>query len=155
MLQKGSVELILCRPIPRWRIITARFLGGASIMALNAAYLFLGVWAVLGLKSGVWNSGFPLSTLLAIFSFVLLFSVMMILSVATESGPAGLLTAFALLFFSPVLAAHQQITPAFSRELYRRVYRSLYWLLPKSAETIGAMRRLIQERNVDIHWVVG
>src|SRR5262249_34681519 len=56
MLQKGSIELLLCRPIPRWRILTARFLGGASIMAFNAAYLFLGVWSVLGWKAGVWNN---------------------------------------------------------------------------------------------------
>jgi hypothetical protein len=42
MLQKGSIDLLLCRPIARWRLITARFLGGASIMAFNAAYLFLG-----------------------------------------------------------------------------------------------------------------
>src|SRR5712691_7019565 len=44
MLQKGSIELLLCRPVPRWRIITARFLGGATIMAFNAAYLIVGVW---------------------------------------------------------------------------------------------------------------
>jgi ABC-type transport system involved in multi-copper enzyme maturation permease subunit len=155
MLQKGAVELILCRPIPRWRIITARFLGGVSIMAFNASYLFLGVWIVLGSKSGVWNSGFPISTLFAVFAFVVLFSAMTTVSVATENGPAGLLTAFALLFFSPVLAAHERITPAFSSELYRQIFRSLYWLVPKSAETIGAMRRLIQERPLDVSWVLG
>lgn len=155
MLQKGSIDLLLCRPIPRWRIITARFLGGASIMAFNATYLFLGVWVVLGLKSGVWNRGFPLSTILAIFAFVVLFSVVMIVCVVTESAPAGLLAAFTLLVFSPVLASHERITPAFSSELYRQIFRSLYWLLPKPAETIGAMRRLIIERPLDISWVVG
>src|SRR5207237_10248383 len=59
MLQQGRIDLLLCRPIPRWRVVTARFVGGASIMAFNGAYLFLGVWAVLGWKSGVWNTGFP------------------------------------------------------------------------------------------------
>ncbi len=155
MLQKGSVDLLLCRPIPRWRLITARYLGGASIMAFNAVYLFLGVWAVLGWKSGVWNHGFLLSTILAIFAFVVLFSVVMMVSVTTESGPAGLLAAVTVLIFSPVLAAHEQITPAFSSELYRQVFRSIYWVLPKSAETIGAMRRLITERPLDVDWVVG
>ena len=155
MLQKGSIDLLLCRPIPRWRVITARFLGGASIMAFNAAYLFIGVWAVLGLKAGVWNNSFPLSTILVIFAFVVLFSVVMIVSVITENGPAGLLAAFSMLIFSPVLAAHERITPAFSSELYRQVFRSLYWVLPKSAETIGAMRSLILERPLDINWVVG
>jgi ABC-2 type transport system permease protein len=155
MLQKGSIDLLLCRPIPRWRLITARFVGGAAIMAFNVAYLFFGVWIVLGLKSGIWNHGFPLSTILAIFAFVVLFSVVMIVSVTTENGPAGLLAAATMLMFSPVLAAHERITPAFSSELYRRIFRSLYWLLPKSAETIGAMRSLIMERPLDIDWVLG
>jgi ABC-type transport system involved in multi-copper enzyme maturation permease subunit len=155
MLQKGSIDLLLCRPIPRWRLVTARFLGGASIMAFNAAYLFIGVWTVLGWKSGVWNQGFPLSTILAIFAFVVLFSVVMVVSVTTESGPAALLAASTMLMFSPLLAAHEQITPAFSSELYRQAYRSMYWVMPKSAETIGAMRRLITERPLAINWVVG
>ena len=155
MLQKGSVDLLLCRPIPRWRLITARFVGGASLMAFNAAYLFLGVWTVLGLKSSVWNHGFLASTLLAIFAFMVLFSMVMIVSVTTESGPAGLLAAATILMFSPVLAAHEQITPAFSSELYRRIFRTFYWVLPKSAETIGAMRRLIMERPLELNWVVG
>jgi ABC-type transport system involved in multi-copper enzyme maturation permease subunit len=155
MLQKGSIDLLLCRPIPRWRVITARFIGGAAIMTFNAIYLFLGVWAVLGLKSGVWNHGFPLSTILAVFGFLILFSVVMVVSVTSESGPAGLLAASTMLMFSPILAAHDRITPAFSSELYRRVFRTLYWVLPKSAETIGAMRRLIVEQPLDINYVVG
>src|SRR5215467_12550799 len=99
MLQKGSIELLLCRPIPRWRILTSRFLGGASIMAFNAAYLFFGVWIVLGWKSGIWNHGFLWSTLFAIFAFVVLFSVVMFVSVPTESAPAGLLVAVTMLIF--------------------------------------------------------
>src|SRR5215467_13205995 len=114
MLQKGSIDLLLCRPIPRWRIITARFLGGVSIMAFNALYLFVGVWAVLGFKSDVWNNAFPLSTALVIFAFIVLFSVVMISSVITENGASGLLTAFTMLIFSPILAVHERITPAFS-----------------------------------------
>jgi ABC-type transport system involved in multi-copper enzyme maturation permease subunit len=92
---------------------------------------------------------------LVIFAFIVLFSVVMIASVVTENGPAGLLAAVTMLIFSPILAAHEQITPAFSSELYRSVFRSLYWVLPKSAETISAMRRLILNRPLDINWVVG
>jgi ABC-type transport system involved in multi-copper enzyme maturation permease subunit len=162
MLQKGNIDLLLCRPIPRWFVVTARFIGGVSIMAFNAAYLFLGIWVVLGWKSGIWNQGFPLSTVLAVFAFITLFSVVMLVSVTTESAPAGLLVGFTLLIFSPILAAHERITPAFSSELYRQIFRSMYWVLPKPAETIGAMQRLILEaplemfkRPLDLNWVLG
>jgi ABC-type transport system involved in multi-copper enzyme maturation permease subunit len=155
MLQKGSIELLLCRPIPRWRIITARFVGGVLIMAVNAAYLFLGVWSVLGMKSGIWTYGFPYSAFLAIFTFLVLFSLVMMVSVITDSGPAGVMAAYTILIFSPLLAAHERITPAFSEELYRQTFRFLYWILPKSAETIGAMRRLIQSQPLELGWIVG
>ena len=102
-------------------------------MAFNAAYLFFGIWVVLGWKSGIWNQGFPLSTVLAVFAFITLFSVAMLVSVTTESAPAGLLVAFMLLVFSPILAAHERITPAFSSELYRQIFRSLYWVLGTTA----------------------
>src|SRR5262249_35495186 len=102
MFHKGSIDLLLCRPIPRWRILTARFLGGASIMAFNGVYLFVGVWAVLGLKSGVWNNAFPISTILVVFGFIVLFSVVMLVSVTTENAPAALLAAFTMLIFSPI-----------------------------------------------------
>ena len=124
-------------------------------MAFNAVFLFVGVWAVLGLKADVWNNGFPISSALVIFAFIVLFSVVMIASVITENGAVGLLAAVTMLIFSPILAAHERITPAFSSELYRQIFRSLYWVLPKSAETISAMRRLILNRPLDINWVVG
>jgi ABC-type transport system involved in multi-copper enzyme maturation permease subunit len=155
MLQKGSIELLLCRPVPRWKILTGRFLGGAAIMAFNALYLIIGVWLVLGSKSGVWTAGFPLSTTLVVFAFLVLFSVLMMVSVITENGPAGLLVAWMLLAFSPILAAHSEITPVFSRELYRDIFRSIYWVLPKPAETIAAAARWIQDRPLDIGMVVG
>jgi len=154
MTQKGSIELLLCRPVSRWRIITGRFLGGAAIMAFNATYLFLGVWLVLGLKSGVWTRGFPWSTILVIFAFIVLFSVMMAASVATDNGVVGLLIAYVLVVFSPILAAHDRITPALSTELYRKIFRFLYWIVPKTAETIGAARRLILQQPLEIGIVV-
>lgn len=154
ILQKGTIELLLCRPIPRWRIIGARFLGSVSIMAFNGAYLFIGVWVALGLKSGVWNSGFPLSIFLLVFAFVVLFALMALLSTVTENGPVGLLAAYTVLLFSPILALHDRITPAFSQELYRLAFRFLYWLLPKTAETISGMRRLITGQEQDLALVL-
>jgi hypothetical protein len=89
-----------------------------------------------------------------IFAFIVLFSAMMAASVITENGPVGLLIAYVLVLFSPILAAHERITPAFSSELYRRIFRLLYWVVPKTAETIGAARRLILEQPLEIGAVV-
>jgi ABC-type transport system involved in multi-copper enzyme maturation permease subunit len=113
------------------------------------------VWLVLGLKSGIWTRGFPLSIFLAIFAFVVLFCIVMMVSIITESSPAGALAGYTILIFSPVLALHERITPSFSNELYRQIFRSLYWTQPKTAETIGAMRRLILGQPLQLGWIVG
>ena len=55
----------------------------------------------------------------------------------------GLLAGYTILMFSPVLAAHERITPVFSKEIYRDVFRTLYWMFPKVAELIGPARSLI------------
>ena len=150
MLQKGSIELLLCRPVPRWRLICARYLGGIAIMAANGFYLITGVWIVLGLKSGIWNTGFPLSSVLIIVAFTFLYAAVMTVCVVTENAPSGLLAGYTILMFSPVLAAHERFTPVFSKEIYRDVYRAVYWMFPKVAELIGAARRLIAGTPLEI-----
>ena len=150
MVQQGSIELLLCRPAPRWRLVVARFFGGVAIMTFNAVYLMVGVWVVMGIKSGIWNTGFPLSTILIVIAFVFLYVIVTALSVMSENAAVGLLAGYAVLMFSPVLAAHERITPVLSTELYRDVFRSLYWVVPKIAELIGAMRRLISGTPMEL-----
>ena len=150
MVQKGSIELLLCRPAPRWQLVVARFFGGVAIMTFNAVYLMVGVWVVMGIKSGIWNTGFPLSTILIVIAFVFLYVIVTALSVMSENAAVGLLAGYAVLMFSPVLAAHERITPVLSTELYRDVFRSLYWVVPKIAELIGAMRRLISGTPMEL-----
>ena len=82
-------------------------------------------------KGSVEEPRTPPSTILVIFGFVIMFSIVMTASVMTENGPVGLLCAYTLLVFSPILTAHERITPAFSKELYRQVFRFLYWVVPK------------------------
>ena len=99
MIQQGSIELLLCRPVPRWRLVVARFTGGVAIMAANAVYLMVGVWVVMGVKSGIWNTGFPLSTILIVIAFIFLYVVVMALSVMSENAAVGLLAGYAILMF--------------------------------------------------------
>ncbi len=108
---------------------------------------------MLGLKSGIWNHGFA-PTFLAIFAFIVMFSVVTVVSVTTNT-PAALLVSFTMLIFSPILAAPgRDHTGLFFGTLPSGIPFDVL-NVPKPAETIGAMRRLILERPLDISWVVG
>jgi ABC-type transport system involved in multi-copper enzyme maturation permease subunit len=73
--EPGSLNLLLSKPISRWGLYTAKFVGGCVFIALCAAYLFLGVWLWIGLRMGVWDRAMLLSIPLYILVFAIYFSV--------------------------------------------------------------------------------
>ena len=57
MLMKGTVDMLLVKPIHRWVLLTYKYVGGLTFVFLNTAYAIVGIWLVVGLKSGVWPTG--------------------------------------------------------------------------------------------------
>ena len=73
--EPGSLNLLLSKPISRWGLFVAKFLGGCVFISICATYLFAGIWLWLGLALGVWESAILLSILLYIVVFGIYFSV--------------------------------------------------------------------------------
>ncbi|MDB4371446.1 ABC transporter permease [Mariniblastus sp.] len=47
--EPGSLNLLLSKPISRWGLYVAKFVGGCAFIAICAAYLFFGLWLWLGI----------------------------------------------------------------------------------------------------------
>ena len=73
--EPGSLNLLLSKPVSRWGLFVAKFIGGCVFISICATYLFAGVWLWLGLALGVWESAILLSILLYIVVFGIYFSV--------------------------------------------------------------------------------
>jgi ABC-type transport system involved in multi-copper enzyme maturation permease subunit len=54
-LDPGSIHLLLSKPISRPLLYVSKFLGGCAFVLISAAYLFLGLWAILGVRLGMWE----------------------------------------------------------------------------------------------------
>jgi ABC-type transport system involved in multi-copper enzyme maturation permease subunit len=91
MLRKGAVELLLVKPIHRTTLLIFKYLGGMSFMFLNSALVVLGIWFVLGLRSGIWASGFLLSIFVLTFFFAILYAVSALFGVWTRSPVMAIL----------------------------------------------------------------
>jgi len=76
MLNKGTVDMLLVKPMYRPQIFTYKFLGGLLFMFINAAVIMVGLWAVLGARTGVWLN----SLLVCIFVYTLQFAIFYVLS---------------------------------------------------------------------------
>lgn len=73
--EPGSLNLLLSKPISRWGLYVAKFVGGCAFIAICAAYLFLGLWLWLGIGMGTWDRVILLSIPLYVLVFAIYFAV--------------------------------------------------------------------------------
>jgi hypothetical protein len=85
MLQKGTVDMLLVKPVHRLTLLLYKYIGGLWFVFLNTAFAVGGVWVVLGLRTGVWAPGFLVSILGITFYFAILYAVSVLIAVLTRS----------------------------------------------------------------------
>jgi hypothetical protein len=98
LLQKGAVELWLSKPIRRPALIVYKYLGGLMFVFLITTATVLGVWAAIGVRSGIWAPGFLIVIPAVTFYFALLYSVSTLAAVFTRSTVVAILLTLAVWF---------------------------------------------------------
>src|SRR5262245_15026989 len=58
MLRKGTVDLLLAKPIQRWMLLLYKYVGGLTFIFVNNCVAVFGIWLVLGWRSGIWANWF-------------------------------------------------------------------------------------------------
>jgi hypothetical protein len=85
MLRKGTVDLLLSKPVHRSALLLYKYLGGLAFLFLNALMVVGGVWLVLGLRSGIWSLGFLLTVFVLTFQFAVYYACSTLFGVLTRS----------------------------------------------------------------------
>jgi ABC-2 type transport system permease protein len=138
VLEPGRIELLLSKPLSRTHLLLGRFAGNILVVFANSAYLVLGVWTILGLKTGIWSPVFLVAIATTTFIFAVLLSVVVLVGVWLESAAAATMISVALMIMSPILAQTSMSMRLLSSEWSRNVWRTLYYALPKVYE-LGKM----------------
>jgi Cu-processing system permease protein len=131
VLDPGRIELILSKPVSRAHILLGRFAGNVSVVALNTAYLVLGVWIIFGVKTHIWGTQFLWSIATTIFIFAVLLTVVVLIGVLFESAALATMITVGLMIISPILAQTSMMMRLLSSEASRDAWRVLYQILPK------------------------
>jgi len=143
-LQKGSIDLLISKPLSRFQILAGRYLGAVAVVGFNIAYMIIFSWLTLSIKTGIWNIGFLYAGGMIILTFAILFALMTCLSVMIQSGPFALMiTYFMILFLSPLLLGRDKIYALLSSKYYGYALDGLYHFLPKTAELGNITRELV------------
>jgi ABC-type transport system involved in multi-copper enzyme maturation permease subunit len=96
MLRKGTVDMLVVKPIHRSTLLVYKYLGGLMFMFLNTAVIVLGVYLVIGVRIGYWVNGFLLSTFVLTFEFAIYYSFSALWGVLTRSPIVSILLTCAL-----------------------------------------------------------
>lgn len=91
MLRKGSIDLLLAKPISRVSLLTYKYVGGLAFIFLLTTVLVLGLWLVLGLRTSIWEPAFLYIILVLTFEFALFYSLSTLVAVWTRSPVACIL----------------------------------------------------------------
>jgi ABC-type transport system involved in multi-copper enzyme maturation permease subunit len=85
MVRKGTIDLFLTKPIRRPVLLIFKFIGGLTFMFMNTLVIVVGIWVVLGLRSGLWPLGFLFAIFILTFEFAIFYSVSTLVAVLTQS----------------------------------------------------------------------
>jgi ABC-type transport system involved in multi-copper enzyme maturation permease subunit len=164
--------LLLAKPIHRTVLLIYKFIGGLTFMFLNTAFIVVGIWIVLGLRSGLWAPSFLLIIFVLTFEFAIFYAVSTLFGVLTRSPIVSILMAcLAWVVFFFVGWAHRllDVDRPF-KTYYAWVYTvgdSAHFVLPRykdldalissllAKELLGPEsfeRKLMDKMNASIHW---
>ena len=133
MLERGRIDLLLSKPISRSKLLLSHILGVLLVVFLLALYLMGMIWLIMSFKSGIWNVQFLSAIIMVVLMFAVMYSVVLLLGVTTQSTALSLIVTYGLIFCSLIFAAKDQLTMQINPP-WRQVYVSLYHVFPNFAE---------------------
>jgi ABC-2 type transport system permease protein len=148
VLEPGRIELILSKPVSRVHILLGRYVGNIAVVGCNIAYLVLGVWLILSVKTGIWRPAFLWSILTTLFVFAVLLTVVVLVGVLFESTALSTMVTVGIMILSPILAQTSTMMKLLSSETYRNIWRFFYNVLPKVYDMGSMTLSIVKQQQV-------
>jgi ABC-2 type transport system permease protein len=141
MLEKGNIDLLLSKPISRLQLLLGKYFGGLLVVFINIAFLVIGIWLVISIRFSIFNFAFLSIILSVTFTFAVLYSLVVLFGVITQSSVLGMMSAyFIFLILSPLLyVGRSQFGNIITSDFLKSVIDFLYYIVPKTSELIGEL----------------
>jgi ABC-type transport system involved in multi-copper enzyme maturation permease subunit len=134
MQEKGTIDLYLSRPVSRMKLILSRYVAGLILAGSNVLYLIGSIWLIVAWKTHVFHPRFFLAGGVILFLIAVLLAFAFLIGVITSSTAVSIMATYGVFFFGVMLAGHARIEAALSKEWQAMAIRTLYWIMPKTAE---------------------
>ncbi|HLA69692.1 MAG TPA: hypothetical protein VJN65_08310 [Bacteroidota bacterium] len=144
MLEKGTVELYLSKPLSRTEILLSRSLGACGGIGANVLYFSIGIWLVFGFKVGVWHGGFLLASLMVVVTYAFYFSFVALSAVISKGTGLTIMLSFAYQMYAGVMEAREMLLyRLWDNDMYHRLLDGLYYATPQTSAMLNNSAILI------------
>src|SRR5437870_223009 len=148
MQEKGTIDLYLARPVARVKLLLSRYVAGLVLAGSNIVYLIGSIWLIVVWKTHVVHPRFLLAGAVILFVIATLLAFAFVIGVVTSSTAVSIMTSYGLFFFAIMLAGHERIAAAVSKEWQAWMINTLYWIVPKTAELGAAVVAYVSGNRV-------
>jgi hypothetical protein len=157
MLRRGSVDLLLVRPMRRASLLLCKFGTAVLFIGLSFTALMTALWLIVGLRTGLWTTGLLVGIPALTFFFAVLYAVSAYFGVVTRSPIVCILITlvvwFALWAIGTIHADMEVSGPTEYPEWARQTVGTLHAVLPRTAD-LGLLmtRSLTRELLTEPDW---
>jgi len=148
MQEKGTIDLYLARPVARVKLLLSRYVAGLVLAGSNVFYLIGAIWLIVMWKTHVVHARFFLAGAIILFVIAILLAFAFVVGVVTSSTAVSIMTTYGLFFFAIMLAGHDRIAAALSKDWQVWIIQTLYWVIPKTAELGAAVVAYVSGNQV-------
>jgi ABC-type transport system involved in multi-copper enzyme maturation permease subunit len=141
MLEKGTVDLFLSKPISRNQLLWGKFTGGTLVFILNILLPVIGSWLIIAMKFGYGNYNFIWIIATFTFTFMILYSIVILFGIMTRSSFPGIMTAyFIFIILSQLLyLGYTSLENITDNALLKAIITGIYYIIPKTSELLGSI----------------
>lgn len=133
MIRKGAFDLYISKPISRPLLLVYKYLGGLLYILILTAVTVGGVWAAIGLRTGIWTPHFLALIPLLTFYFAILYSVSTLAAVLTRSTIVAIVaTVFAWGVFFGAGLLHDKVQQV--KKAQQEMQQKLEQAVPKRSD---------------------
>jgi hypothetical protein len=146
MQEKGTIDLYLSRPVARVKLLLSRYVAGLILAGTNIVYLISAMWLIVVWKTHVVHPRFLASGAIIFLIVATLLAFAFLVGVVTSSTAVSIMASYALFFFGLMLAGHEKFAAVVEKEWQASLINGLYWIVPKSAELLGAVVSFVSDK---------
>jgi ABC-type transport system involved in multi-copper enzyme maturation permease subunit len=145
LLERSNASVLFVKPVPRWVLLTGKYLGVLAFVTAQAAFFVGGTYIALGVRTGVWHPAYLWCVPVLVLHFAVFFSFSALLAVWSRSAIVCVIGSLSLWFVAwganfAHLARIAHDAPVTAGRFPAEV---AYWLLPKPAEVSFLLQELL------------